>query len=124
MRETVSHIYQFSIGALAFAMPFNRFLGTSLPGLRVSSISRLSICFRPTQRTVQEFASTSRRGFWVESKVQLSPRMQEHYLDRAEVESFTVPGAKVFDRYFDLPLGKLISLKKTPMTHTCLAPTD
>jgi hypothetical protein len=33
--------------------------------------------------------------------------MQEHYLDRTDVESFTVPGAKVFDRYFDLPLGKL-----------------
>ncbi|KAM3579246.1 hypothetical protein VKS41_008467 [Umbelopsis sp. WA50703] len=30
--------------------------------------------------------------------------MQVNYLDKADVESFTLPGAKVFEHYFDLPL--------------------
>jgi hypothetical protein len=29
-----------------------------------------------------------------------------HPLDDSSVESFFIPGAKVFDRYFDCPLGK------------------
>jgi hypothetical protein len=29
-----------------------------------------------------------------------------HPLDNPSIESFTIPGAKVFDRYFDCPLGK------------------
>jgi hypothetical protein len=95
-------------------MAFNAFLGTRIKGPLVPIISRLSIQFGPTQRKVQEFALTSRRGFWVGSKVQLSPKMQEHHLDKSDVESFTVPGAKVFDRYFDLPLGKIASLRNTP----------
>ncbi|KAJ2956086.1 hypothetical protein NQZ79_g8009 [Umbelopsis isabellina] len=30
--------------------------------------------------------------------------MQVNYLDKADVESFTLPGAKVYEHYFDLPL--------------------
>ncbi|KAI9285737.1 Alpha/Beta hydrolase protein [Umbelopsis sp. AD052] len=86
-------------------MYFKAFLGIRRQGSRLPIISRLPIHFRPTQRKVQEFTFTSRRGFWVGSKVQLSPKMQEHHLDRSDVESFTVPGARVFDRYFDLPLA-------------------
>ncbi|KAH8555118.1 Alpha/Beta hydrolase protein [Umbelopsis sp. PMI_123] len=68
-------------------------------------ISRLPIKFGPPQRIKLEFALTPTRGFLVGSKVRLSPKMQEHYLDKPDVESFTVPGAKVFDRYFNLPLA-------------------
>ncbi|GAB5593890.1 hypothetical protein Unana1_08790 [Umbelopsis nana] len=35
--------------------------------------------------------------------------MQEHCLDKPDVESFTIPGAKVFDRYFDLPLELMLA---------------
>jgi hypothetical protein len=79
-------------------------------------ISRLPIKFGPPQRIKLEFALTATRGFLVGSKVRLSPKMQEHYLDKPDVESFTVPGAKVFDRYFNLPLGKIVIARNTQAT--------
>jgi hypothetical protein len=33
-----------------------------------------------------------------------------HPLDDSSVESFFIPGAKVFDRYFDCPLGKYMHI--------------
>jgi hypothetical protein len=66
---------------------------------------RLQI-FYPTPRPS---VLTSRRGFLASSNVHFQPiphNMQEHCLDNPDVESFTIPGAKVFDRYFDLPIGE------------------
>lgn len=37
----------------------------------------------------------------------LKSHYKMHSLDDPSVESFFIPGAKVFDRYFNCPLGKL-----------------
>ena len=71
----------------------------------ISKVQRRTIRCLPTHPPVL----TLRRGFVVGPKVQfqrISLNMQEHCLDKPDVENFTIPGAKVFDRYFDLPLGE------------------
>ena len=51
----------------------------------------------------QQFAYSSTFTF---AKRFYTTRM--HPLDDTSVESFLIPGAKVFERYFDVPLGKFL----------------
>src|ERR1700722_12635351 len=72
-----------------------------------SVFARLRYVYQPTRGIGRPSVFTPRLNFWLRSCQfrTVASNMQEHYLDKQDVESFTIPGAKVFDRYFDLPLG-------------------